>query len=95
MLDVDLEALLTVALFAGSVVLALQMFDAVLSVIDARSVRDEDDPEKLTRTRIRDLVWTLAVTAALAVLIAFAVASAARLVWDEERPLIGALVLLA
>lgn len=91
----DLEALLTIALFVGSVVLGLQVFDAVLSVIDARSVRDEDDPEKLTRNRIRDLIWTLAVTAALAVLIAFGVASAARLVWDDERPLVGALVLLA
>jgi hypothetical protein len=94
-LDLDLEALLTVALFVGSVVLGLQIFDAVLSVIDARSVRDEDDPEKLTRNRIRELIWTLAVTAALAVLIAFGVASAARLVWDEERPLFGAIVLLA
>ncbi len=95
MFDVDLEALLTVALFVGSVVLGLQLFDAVLSVIDARSVRDEDDPEKLTRSRIRDLIWTIAVTAALAVLIAFGVASAARLVWDDGRPLIGAMVLLA
>lgn len=101
MLDLDLEALLTVALFVGSVVLALQLFDAVLSVVDARSVRanaekeDSDDPEKLTRTRIRDLIWTLAVTAALAVLIAFGVASAARLVWDQERPLQGAALLLA
>lgn len=89
----DLEVLLTVALFVGSVVLGLQLADAVFSVIDARSVRDEDDPEKLTRNRIRELVWTIAVTAALAVIIAFGVDSAARLVWDEERPVIGALLL--
>lgn len=95
MLDLDLEALLTVALFVGSVVLGLQVFDAVLSVIDARSVRDEDDPEKLTRSRLRELIWTLAVTAALAVIIAFGVDSAARLVWEDERPLVGAFVLLA
>lgn len=91
----DVEVLLTVALFAGSVVLGLQIADAVFSVIDARSVRDEDDPEKLTRNRIRELVFTVAVTAALAVMIAFAVDSAARLVWDEERPVLGALLLLA
>jgi hypothetical protein len=98
---IDLEALLTIALFVGSVVLGLQIFDAILSVIDARSVRanaeneDRDDPEKLTRTRIRELTWALAVTAAIAVLLAFGVQSAARLVWDEERPLVGALVLVA
>ncbi len=34
----DLEALLTIALFVGSVVLGLQIFDAIISVIDARSV---------------------------------------------------------
>jgi hypothetical protein len=98
---IDLEALLTIALFVGSVVLALQIFDAIVSVIDARSVKaraekeDSDEPEKLTRTRIRELVWTLAVTAAIAVFVAFGVDSAARLVWDVERPLVGALVLLA
>jgi len=47
----DLEVLLTVALFVGTVVLSLQIADEVFSVIDARSVRDEDDPEKLTLTR--------------------------------------------
>jgi hypothetical protein len=94
-LDLDLEALLTVALFVGSVVLGLQIFDAIISVIDARSVRDEDEPEKLTRTRLRELIWTLAVTAALAVIVALGVDSAARLVWDDERPLVGAFVLLA
>jgi hypothetical protein len=89
----DVEVLLTIALFVGSVVLGLQIADAIFSVIDARSVRDEDDPEKLTRSRIRELVFAVAVTAALAVMVAFAVDSAARLVWDEERPVIGALLL--
>ncbi|HEV7740913.1 MAG TPA: hypothetical protein VGO65_00700 [Pseudolysinimonas sp.] len=91
----DVEVLLTIALFVGSVVLGLQIADAVFSVIDARSVRDEDDPEKLTRNRIRELVFAVAVTAALAVMAAFAVDSAARLVWDEARPVIGALLLFA
>lgn len=86
--------LVTIALFVGGVVLALQVADAILSVIDARSVRDEEEPDRLTRGRIRELVWGVAVTAALAVFIAFAVDSAARLVWDEERPVIGGLLLL-
>jgi len=97
---IDVEALLTVALFSGSVVLALQIFDAIISVIDARRVRasaekeEGDDPENLTRNRLRDLIWALAVTAALAVLLAFGVNSAARLVWEDERPLVGAAVLV-
>jgi hypothetical protein len=91
----DVEVLLTIALFVGSVVLGLQLADAVFSVIDARTVRDEDDPEKLTRSRIRELVFAVAVTAALAVIVAFAVDSAGRLVWDEQRPVIGALLLFA
>ena len=89
----DLEAVLTIALFIGVVTLGLQVADAVSSVIDARSVRDDDEPDRLTRTRMRELTWTIAVTAALAVFVAFGVDSAARLVWDEDRPLIGAIVL--
>jgi hypothetical protein len=96
---VDLEALVTLALFVGAVVLALQVADAIFSVIDALSVRangdsDRDEPDKLTRTRIRELTWTLSITAAVAVFIAFGVDSAARLVWDEERPLWGGAVLV-
>lgn len=90
----DLEALLTIALFVGAVVLALQVLDAVFSVIDALSVRDDDEPDKLTRTRIRELTWTLSITAALAVFIAFGVDSAARLVWDQQSPLWGGAVLV-
>jgi hypothetical protein len=91
----DLEAVLTTALFIGIVIFGLQIADAVSSVVDARSVRDEDEPDRITRTRLRELTWTIAVTAALAVFVAFGVDSAARLVWDEERPLIGAIVLVA
>ena len=86
--------MLTTALFIGAIALGLQIADAVLSVIDARTVRDDDEPDRLTRTRLRELTWTIAVTAALAVFIAFGVDSAARLVWDEDRPLIGAIVLV-
>lgn len=91
----DLEAVITTALFIGIITLGLQVADAVSSVVDARSVRDEDEPERLTRTRMRELSWTIAVTAALAVFIAFGVDSAARLVWSDNRPLIGAIVLVA
>ncbi|HWM33265.1 MAG TPA: hypothetical protein VNR36_03390 [Pseudolysinimonas sp.] len=90
----DLEVLLTIALFVGGTVLALQVCDAILSVIDARSVRDDDEPDRLTRGRMRELVWSVAVTAALAVIVAFGVDSAGRLVWEQERPVLGALTLV-
>lgn len=87
--------MLTTAVFIGVITLGLQIGYAVTSILDARSVRDEDEPDRITRTRMRELTWTIAVTAALAVFIAFGVDSAARLVWDEDRPLIGAIVLIA
>jgi hypothetical protein len=91
----DLQVVLTTALFIGVVILGLQIVDAVLSVVDARSVRDEDEPDRLTRNRARELFWTVAVTAAIAVIVAFGVDAAGRLVWDEQQPLVGALVLFA
>jgi hypothetical protein len=91
----DLEAVITTALFIGIIILGLQIADAVSSIVDAHSVRDEDEPDRLTRTRMRELTWTVAVTAALAVFVAFGVDSAARLVWNDNRPLIGAIALVA
>lgn len=94
----DIPALLTSALFIGGVVLGLMIADAVGGVIEARRVRSPDDdsePDTLTRVRVRELSWTVVVTAALAVIIAFGVDSAARLVWDGDRPLVGAGILLA
>jgi hypothetical protein len=91
----DLEAVITTALFIGIITLGLQIADAGFSVFDARGVRDEDEPDRLTRTRMRELTWTIAVTAAIAVFLAFGVDSAARLVWDDDRPLIGAIVLVS
>ncbi|MFC5501296.1 hypothetical protein ACFPJ4_03465 [Lysinimonas soli] len=95
----DIAALLTSALFVGGVVLALQIADAVGAVLDARRQRpghdgEPSDPDTLTRRRVRELSWTVVVTAALAVLVAFGVDSAARLVWDRDRPVVGALILL-
>jgi hypothetical protein len=91
----DLEVVVTTALFIGVAILGLQIVDAVLSVIDARSVRDEDEPDRLTRSRVRELFWTVAVTAAIAVIVAFGVDAAGRLVWDEQQPVVGAAVLFA
>ena len=89
------QVVVTMALFIGGAILGLQVVDAILSVIDARSVRDDDEPNRLTRRRARELFWTVAVTAATAVIIAFGVDAAARLVWDEQQPLWGAAVLFA
>ena len=92
----DIPALLTSALFIGGVVLGLMIADAVGGVIEARRARNADDdsePDTLTRVRVRELSWTVVVTAALAVIVAFGVDSAARLVWNDDRPLVGAAIL--
>ena len=91
----NIVALLTSALFIGGVVLGLLIADALVSIVDARRVLDDDDqPDTLTRHRVRELSWTVVVTAALAVLVAFGADSAARFVWDEDRPVVGAYILL-
>jgi hypothetical protein len=94
----DTAALLTSALFVGGVALSLLIADAIGAVIQARRVRDADDDDPgadaLTRVRARQLSWTVVVTAALAVLVTFGVDSAARLVWDDDRPIVGAGILL-
>jgi len=93
---VDIPALLTSALFIGGVVLGLMIADAVGGVIEAhraRSADDDSEPDTLTRVRVRELSWTVVVTAALAVIVAFGVDSAARLVWNDDRPLVGAAIL--
>lgn len=96
----NIPALLTSALFIGGVVLGLMIADAVGGVIEARRARLADDDEfgdadALTRVRVRELSWTVVVTAALAVIIAFGVDSAGRLVWNDGRPIVGAAILLA
>jgi len=94
---VNIPALLTSALFIGGVVLGLMIADAVGGVIQARRARNADDdsePDTLTRVRVRELSWTVVVTAALAVIVAFGVDSAARLVWNDDRPIVGASILL-
>jgi hypothetical protein len=83
---VDFAPLLVAAVFVATIILALQIGDAITLAVDARRVRDDDDPELLTRNRIRELSWTIAITATLAVVVAFGAASAARLVWDLDNP---------
>ena len=93
----NIPALLTSALFIGGVVLGLMIADAVSTVIDARRARtahDDGDLDSLTRGRVRELSWTVVVTAALAVIVAFGADSAARLVWNDDRPIAGAFILL-
>lgn len=95
----NIPALLTSALFIGGVVLGLLIADAVAAIIEVRRVRDahddeHGDPDALTRVRVRELSWAVIVTAALAVIVAFGVDSAARLVWDGDRPIVGAAILL-
>jgi hypothetical protein len=75
--------------FVGLVVaalaaLVLQVIDAAAAVVDAVNVRDSDEPDAVTRTRLRELGWTLALTATLAVLVAYAVDRTARLAAGES-----------
>lgn len=91
----DLVPLLVLALLLQSSILALQVGDAIAGFIDARRVRDTDDPEVLTRNTVRELIWTMAVAAVAAVMLAFGVDIAARLVLDDNRPVAAFLILLA
>lgn len=90
----DLDALIASALFVAFATFALLVADAISAWVDARRVRDEDEPEALTRRRLRELGWSVAVTATIAVIAAFAVDSAARLVWDGGDPVAAALILI-
>lgn len=82
----DLVPLLVVALVLQVAILALQVGDAITGFIDARRVRDTDDPETITRSNVRELSWTMAVTAISAVLVTFGVDAAARALFELHRP---------
>ena len=77
---------------AGLAAVVLQVSAAAGAHIDASTVRDSDDPDALTRRRGRQLFWALALTATLAVLIAYGVDRAARL---AAGPGVGVLLLTA
>jgi energy-coupling factor transporter transmembrane protein EcfT len=72
------RALLLAAVFLGGVTVLLLVVDAVTGSIDARRARDDDELDALSERRIRDLVWTIAITAVLAVGAAFTVDSIIR-----------------
>jgi hypothetical protein len=73
------DSVLVGMIVAGLAALVLQLSDAVGALLDAASVRDSDEPDALTRRRGRELFWALALTATLAVLVAYGVDRAARL----------------
>lgn len=75
--------------------LLLQIADAVALVLAARSVRDEDEPDdQLTRGRVRELIRVIGVTAAIAVLLTFAVDATLRALLDGGRVEAGVVTLL-
>lgn len=75
------DSVLVGVIAAGVAALVLQISDAVGALVDASTVRDSDEPDALTRRRGRHLFWALAITATLAVLVAYGVDRAARLAW--------------
>jgi hypothetical protein len=93
------SAPLVAAIVAALATIALQLADAVTGSIEARAVRDDDEPESFSRSRARELTWTVAVTALIAVLVAFGVDVVARSLGDLEHVAAGvgllALVALA
>lgn len=88
-----IEALVVVG-WAAVVAFAMQVMGAISALVDVAGVRDADEPDAVTRTRLRELVWAFAVLAVVAVFIAFGVDWAARLVWDRGEPFAGAGVLV-
>ena len=92
-----MSSLLVGMVVAGLAALVLQVSDAIGALVDAGTVRDSDsderdEPDTLTRRRGRELFWTLALTATLAVLVAYGVDRAARLAWG---PGVGVLLVTA
>jgi len=83
------DSILVGLVVAGLAAAVLQVCDAVGALVDAATVRDSDEPDALTRRRGRELFWTIALTAVLAVVVAYGVDRAARLAWGP-----GAAVLL-
>lgn len=75
------DSVLVGVLVAGLAAVVLQVCDAVAALVDAATVRDSDEPDALTRRRGRELFWTIALTAVVAVVVAYGVDRAARLAW--------------
>lgn len=90
----DLDPLLVIALILQTAIFALLVGDAITLFIDARRIRDTDDAEQITRNSVRELTWTMAVTAIVGVIVTFGVDVAARSVFDASQPLVAFLILL-
>lgn len=90
------DPLLLGLLLAALAALVLQVSDAIGALVDAATVREsattDADEASLTRRRGRELFWTFALTATVAVLIAYVVDRSARLAW---APGLGVLALTA
>jgi membrane associated rhomboid family serine protease len=86
------DSVLVALLLAGGAAVVLQASDAIGALVDAATVRDSDEPDALTRRRGRELFWTIALTAVLAVVVAYGVDRAARLAWGAGA---GVLLLTA
>lgn len=86
------DSILVGTVVVALAVLVMQLSDAVGALVDAGTVADTDEPGSLTRRRGRELFWALAITATLAVLVAYGVDRAARLAWG---PGIGVLLVTA
>ncbi len=91
----DLDPLLVAAVILQTAIFGLLVGDAITQFIDARRVRDTDDPEHITRNSVRELVWSMAVAAITAVVVAFGVDVAARAVFDASRPFVAYLLIIA
>ena len=90
----DLDPLLAASLILQASFFALLVGDSITLFIDARRIRDTDDPEQITRNSVRELTWTMAVAAITGVLVTFGVDVAARTVFDARQPLVGFLILV-
>jgi len=77
------DSVLVGIIAVGLGALVLQISDAVSALVDASTVRDSDEPDTLTRRRGRELFWALAITAVIAVLVAYGVDRASRLAWGQ------------
>lgn len=89
------DSVLAPTVVAAGAIAALQIADAVLALRDAATVRDTDEPDALTKRRGRELFWVLAVTAVLAVLLAYGVDRAASSVWPASAVVLGLSALAA
>ena len=84
----------TVGIGLTILLLGAQFLDFRSSSADAKLLKDEDVFDATTRRRIRESLWALPATAGAAVIVAFALDGAGRLIWDLGRITEGVTVLV-